>query len=576
MRFPFAFLEHGHGNVVPSSVCDYNSFMKSTLKKNCTILSFSLLLTLILAVPFFFSPLRFGADTTYHINRIYELAEAIRNHDFYPAILFAQNYHYGYGSPLFYSVFFLYLPALLVLLGVPSVIAYKLLIVLCTFCTVYFLQKLLSRFTDNKAALLFGGALAIYNNYYLSDVFYRGALGEIMAFAVMPFLLDCTYQIFYEEKQESWLSLIFGFAALFLSHNLSFLIFVFVFALLLLFHIKKWTAIKIGKLALSAVLTLCLLAFYLVPMYRQLTLGIYRVSHYVNSAMGGETLQSLTSFSMEYVYVSSTCGLLLLLCPLLYFFVKHDRFTTACQIIGYICLFLCTNLFPWDKFGFLSILQWPGRLMIPVIPLFAFTSGIAVSRLPQKKVSYVLLALTALYALYLGNGIFKYHGESHNTDSHEQLIDYKYYYPNSTNIYWYNPNELSTPDYLLEDAAINYEMNARSVYRINDGYVANINNSYYNYLSFTPTEEGVYSIPYSYYLGYQIQVFTDGVYEKTVLPSANTETGLLNVEVSDVKENQEYVVVYRRAKIEKISFLLSGGTLLLLAAGTILMKKRNR
>ena len=66
---------------------------------------FCLFVTAIFMIPTMDGMLRIGADTTFHVNRIIGLANAIENNDFFPKILFNQNYNFGYGSPMFYSIF---------------------------------------------------------------------------------------------------------------------------------------------------------------------------------------------------------------------------------------------------------------------------------------------------------------------------------------------------------------------------------------------------------------------------------------------------------------------------------------
>ena len=68
------------------------------------MIGFCLLVTIIFMIPTMDGMLRIGADTTFHVNRIIELANAIKNNDIFPKILFNQNYGFGYGSPMFYSM----------------------------------------------------------------------------------------------------------------------------------------------------------------------------------------------------------------------------------------------------------------------------------------------------------------------------------------------------------------------------------------------------------------------------------------------------------------------------------------
>ena len=543
--------------------------MKPSQISKRQILISSVILTALLSVPFFFGRLRFGADTTYHINRMIALSEAIRNHDFYPGILFSQNYGYGYGSPLFYSIAFLYPAALLILAGLPPVLAYKGLILLLAFFSACFMQRLTSRFTQNRLTLIFSAALYLLNNYYFSDIFYRGALGEAMAFIFLPLLLDSIHRILTEDNRSAYPQLIVSFGGLLLSHNITFLFSVVLFAVFLLVNLKQLNRKKILYIAISTVFTMMLTSFYLYPMLHHLSGGIYRVSHYINQEMGGEPLSALLYFSMEHIYVSSSCGLFLLLTPLFAFVFRKEPFLLQCGIFGSVLLLLCTNLIPWKYLGFLSVIQWPGRFMILVLPLFSLPGALIPERLKKEKALPILLAMLVCYTAFLDYGIYRTGGEIHDFDTPEELSDYFHYYPNSTVDFWYNSAELSTPDYLIQDAAISFPDVMRSVYRNEDHLIGEIRDSHYNYLSFTVQDSGTYCLPLSYYDGYTVQVFENGQYVTTLFPSLNTENGLLNVTIDAPVSNREYVVRYQRSKAEKACFALSALSLVLLVFITI-------
>src|SRR3712207_2335194 len=85
--------------------------------KNYKKLLVCLTVALLFCIPILKGSFRVGPDTAFHINRIISLAEAMKNGDYFPRIFFNQNYNFGYGSPLFYSIIFLYPSALLSLMG---------------------------------------------------------------------------------------------------------------------------------------------------------------------------------------------------------------------------------------------------------------------------------------------------------------------------------------------------------------------------------------------------------------------------------------------------------------------------
>ena len=97
------------------------------------LLVFSLALCWILVLPY---TVRYH-DIYFHIKRVESLVIAIQNGDFFPRIFPYFYDDYGYAVSLFYSDFFLYIPALLTLAGMNVLTSYKVYNVLIVTATVF-------------------------------------------------------------------------------------------------------------------------------------------------------------------------------------------------------------------------------------------------------------------------------------------------------------------------------------------------------------------------------------------------------------------------------------------------------
>ena len=551
--------------------------MKNFWKKNRSFMLHALILTVIFAVPFFFDGLRFGSDTAFHINRIESLYTAIRNRNFYPRVFLDQNYEYSYGSPLFYSVFFLYIPVLFRFLGISPVVSYKLFLLLCVFCSAWSVQVLISRFTSKRLPLFFGAALYLFNNLTFSDAFYRGALGEIMAFVFIPVLLLSFYEIFYEEGRRGYIRLILGFSALLQCHNLSFLLMCFLFVLVILFHIRSLTLKRILGILLCTGTAILLNAFFLFPMLEQLSLNIYRINTYFANTISGVSLKEMFDFHMDGPF-ALTCGPVMILMPVLYLFVKKERYITCSFLLSILCLVFSSNLIPWAKIPAASVLQWPGRFMIPMLACVSLTAAYAVSRLDKKQVTCALLGVLLIQTVYMDFCIISIGGPIRNDASPEQLKDVLYYQgEGAKDAAWYNMNEVSSPEYLIRDAGINYRENPRLILNKTTGNYPDIAGIWYNYIAFTPTEYGEYRIPYCYYRGYVAQVYIDWDYDRTIVTYPDLETGLTDfVLPEDIDLNREVVVSisYMSTGIQKASSLISAGSIILFLGYLIYTRKK--
>ena len=107
-----------------------------------------------------------------------------------------ENGGFGYGSPLFYSDIFLLLPAILHNLGLVLVDSYKLTVFLASFFSGITMYMLASKFTQKSSIRLLAVAAYLFSNYRITDIYVRGALGEVFALVGIPLILSGLYEIF--------------------------------------------------------------------------------------------------------------------------------------------------------------------------------------------------------------------------------------------------------------------------------------------------------------------------------------------------------------------------------------------
>ena len=222
-------------------------------------------------------------DAQFHLARVQSLVTAFENGDWFPKIFPHLYDDFGYAISLFYSDFFLYIPALLTLCGVNILTSYKiynvLIIVATVFSTYYCANKLLNdRFSATITAMVYAGS-----SYFAVDMFIRGALGESQAFIFLPFALLGMYNAVYGDENDR-LPLIIGFGGLVLSHNLSLMLTAVLFAVFLVLNIGKLIKepSRIFNIARSSITVVFTTAFFLIPMVEQLlktAIGFLRFFH---------------------------------------------------------------------------------------------------------------------------------------------------------------------------------------------------------------------------------------------------------------------------------------------------------
>ena len=152
-------------------------------------------LILILAVVFSCLPLaipgiegHFGQDLGFHINRIEGIYLELSRGVFPVRMQSFWMDGYGYPVSIYYGDIFLYLPALLRLMGVPVVAAYKVFLFAVDVATVIAAYYSFSGILCDKKLGAIGAFVYATSNYRLLDLYIRAAVGEYTALIFLPLI----------------------------------------------------------------------------------------------------------------------------------------------------------------------------------------------------------------------------------------------------------------------------------------------------------------------------------------------------------------------------------------------------
>ena len=373
----------------------------------------ALLITCFVLFPYFDDVIYRGHDLQYHLSRLDGIVTAIEDRQFPLAIYPDKNFGYGYASPLFYSDLFLIIPSVLVkTFSIPLVIMFKIIVFVFTFFTNLTMMMVLNLFFRRKDAAVFGAFLLTSCNYYVTDVYIRGALGEIMALAFMPALLWVGYNYFVKEE-DNWLPFGLVFAGIAHCHLISVVLAAGVFGLFMLVNIRqllnnrRMIVTFLKAFLLGAGLTIG----YFLPMAEQYVSQDLRVHHIEPTML--ETYRVplkqiwydfISEFGMVWASEAGlnaadklkTLGTLMLVIPLGYLFVKKQRLLTVMFVFFIGLVFLSSSLSPIHRLSFLSFLQYPSRLYIIASVLGSVLAAYLVTQLDRRGM-VILSALTVLY-----------------------------------------------------------------------------------------------------------------------------------------------------------------------------------
>lgn len=288
----------------------YNMGMESilTLLKNFLKLPKKLVVICFLTLIFFasswslFAPKFFRVHDYTHAARISQMTQALTDGHF--PVRWTQDFGYGYGMPLFefYAPLPYYVGSLLYWLGLEMVLTLKILFGLCSLGTLLGAYYLGKKISGDLGGIVVSAALTLAP-YRALNLFVRGALSEAWAIMALPWILLGIIEVIdhgmgktdRSTEKRSWMALIISLCVLFLSHNLTTMMFVpisGIFALLYWLHLvflskeknSRQTQFQLSlksfyKLASAYILAFALSAFYLVPAF--LEKGFTKVEQFV-------------------------------------------------------------------------------------------------------------------------------------------------------------------------------------------------------------------------------------------------------------------------------------------------------
>ena len=138
----------------------------------------------------------YAHDIGYHLNRIMQISEGLNNGRFPILIHSGLLHNLGYANPLFYPELFLYIPAIIMsITHIHVLTAYKLFLIIISFFTFLSMYYTSKKTFEKKEIAYLSGILYTFSLYRLTDIYVRGALGELIAFIFLPLLIYGLYNV---------------------------------------------------------------------------------------------------------------------------------------------------------------------------------------------------------------------------------------------------------------------------------------------------------------------------------------------------------------------------------------------
>ena len=419
---------------------------KEKIWKNIKFIIIAFLLSLFACQRYLNNMMIYTHDLGYHLNRIMQISTGLKNGVFPILIHSGLLHNLGYANPLFYPELFLYIPAIIMnVLSLHVLTAYKLFLIIITFFTFLSMYYVTKKIFGKKEIAYLSSFLYIFSLYRITDIYVRGALGELLAFIFVPLLIYGLYNVIFEDSKK-WYLICFGFWGLINSHILTFAIVIPVILLICLFNIDIIFKNKkiFVKLLIVAILSVLLCIGFVGPMLEQKSVGKYKVDdHDVDTSEAllerANSLSMTFSSSVKSGYAvdssvrddglsSGIGGILIVLAALVFLRkninYKENRFEIQGLIIGFLMLIMTTKIFPWKHLPFLTIVQFPYRLNLFPTLFFALIGAKNYYELfENKKDACIILGLliVILSGITLSNITLNFNPAIYQT--FEDLID---------------------------------------------------------------------------------------------------------------------------------------------------------
>ncbi len=416
-------------------IFDLAYIKRDFVRKNKIAIANILAVTFIVSLPLFIPQIASGHDLEFALLRIEGICRGLKDGQF-PVYLHDLSLKgCGYPLSIYYGDVFLYLPALLRLVGFNVTNAWKLYIAAVNLATVIIAYVCFKKMCDdrNTAGLMTLAYAAA--PYRLADIYARAAAGEFTSITFYPLIAYALYKIYTSDKEDNDLKkystlLALGVSAVVCTHMLSTLMLAFVLVLTALILFKKTFCGHIFKCLLTAALkTVFISAAFLVPFLDYYTSVRAAINDTVSKDIkamqyGGAYIADY--FSLDHTIfvgerVPFSPGLVLMAaliaCIILALSRKTDGLTRFLILMSLVFLFISSDLFPWDAltarfslFRILSQVQLPSRYICFAIIFLTLTLWKCLENLrdtPLKKFLYILAGALILIQVSLFTGRYE-------------------------------------------------------------------------------------------------------------------------------------------------------------------------
>lgn len=407
--------------------------MKKRLLNNCRSIASSKwlpwLLLIILCLPAVFAltvPGFYGASDDIHVAWIYEMMRTLRTGQIPPR--FVPDLSYGFGYPLFNFVFPLpyYLGAVFSFAGLSLVNSLKLVFGLSIVFSGLFMYGLLKDILGSFLGLA-GAVMYVYTPYRAIDIYFRGDIGESVAFVFFPVVLLALSRLSKGSSSISrWIGIGgLGIAGLILSHNIAAYMFMSAAILFVIFMLfQSWSDRErflslLKRVTIMFLLGLAAASYFWVPAILD-----SRLVKYDTVFSYADNFPSVRQILAPYLpgkqaapdpygsqsFYLGTVGLVVVVMSLVFFIILNRKIKRRDILIfgwAVTCLFVSLfmmnyrSVFLWQRIPFLPYFQFPWRFLMLTTFLIPFLLVVVPKGLRRSTgIMLIFLSIATTFQLF--------------------------------------------------------------------------------------------------------------------------------------------------------------------------------
>lgn len=382
--------------------------------------------------PVMSSYISYGQDLNFHLYRIEGIKDGLLSGQFPVRIDPTHNNGYGYVTASVYPSLFLYIPAVLRLMGVSNVIAYKLFLFAINLATAFIMYISAKKITKSTFAGMFASTVYTLSTWRIINLIYRAAIGEALAMVFFPLVILGLYYLLKGDKKKWWVFAL-GVTGIFNSHMISCIFVVMLTVVFVVAFIKdflkdnRWLGfVKAG------VLTLLLNLWYLIPFmtfYFGTDLAIRHTpentEYFANAIFPAELFNVFNDkFGYSQLLNGGISGnmslslgvgvsLCLIIAALYFVFDRKDRikdykFHAVIFMFGLFVLFMTTTLFPSELLqksklinGIAGTIRMPWRFLSLASPIICIvSSAVVLKKVTGENAKRIVTGVTCLVCVF--------------------------------------------------------------------------------------------------------------------------------------------------------------------------------